>query len=167
MKKLHPSSLIGYSKKAMSNLKFLNQKEAINVDVELMSEKHGFSIDQLMEMAGMSVAEIVTKTFPENSHPKVLVVCGPGNNGGDGLVAARHLAQYGYKPQIVYPKKTEVKLYQNLMLQCKNLDINFTKELPKDFENDFDVVLDSIFGFSFKGKIREPFDEIIKVKKLP
>lgn len=156
-------SLFGNFKRRMSNIKFLNQKEAIQVDVELMSEKHGFSIDQLMEMAGMSISEVVSKTYSEKTHPKILIVCGPGNNGGDGLVAARHLSHYGYKPHIVYPKKTENKLYLNLILQCKNLDINITHNLPESYEKEFHLILDSIFGFSFSGKIREPFDKIIQV----
>ena len=41
-----------------------------------------------MELAGLSVAQAIQKEFEPSS---VLVVCGPGNNGGDGLVAARHL----------------------------------------------------------------------------
>ena len=46
-----------------------------------------------MELAGLSVASAIAKTYLNsgNDSPSVLICCGPGNNGGDGLVAARHL----------------------------------------------------------------------------
>lgn len=69
-----------------------SQSEAIRIDEELFSD-YGFSVDQLMELAGLSVASAITKTYLTNrsDSPSVLICCGPGNNGGDGLVAARHL----------------------------------------------------------------------------
>eukprot|EP01080_Neovahlkampfia_damariscottae_P002257 gene2257-2431_t len=127
-----------------------------------MSEKHGFSIDQLMELAGLSVSNTIYKCFPKEKYPSILVICGPGNNGGDGLVAARHLSHFGYQPTILYPKKTSNNLYLRLMSQCKNLQIPIIEQLPNNFEKEFDQILDSIFGFSFKGNVRPPFDEIIK-----
>jgi NAD(P)H-hydrate epimerase len=60
----------------------------------------GFSVDQLMELAGLSVACSVASEYPAASHPRILVVAGPGNNGGDGLVAARHLYHFGYSVQV-------------------------------------------------------------------
>lgn len=60
----------------------------------------GFSVDQLMELAGLSVACSLAAEYPCSSHPRVLVLAGPGNNGGDGLVAARHLHHFGYKVEV-------------------------------------------------------------------
>ena len=76
-------------------MKYLTQDEAQKIDQELFNE-FAFSVDQLMELAGLSVALALTKAYPlsaeKSSH--VLVCCGPGNNGGDGLVAARHLKMF-------------------------------------------------------------------------
>ena len=85
------------------------------------------------------------------------------DNGGDGLVASRYLKEFGYEVDILYPKKTEKELCLRLVKQCEKYCINFTKEL--DCEK-YDLIIDSIFGFSFKGIIREPFGEIIKVRKI-
>lgn len=54
----------------------------------------------------------VFKLQPLNKGKRILVACGPGNNGGDGLVAARHLFHYGYQPTIYYPKQSKNELYQ-------------------------------------------------------
>ncbi len=60
----------------------------------------GFSVDQLMELAGLSVAQAVRAEYSPSSHKRVLIIAGPGNNGGDGLVAGRHLYHFGYHVQV-------------------------------------------------------------------
>jgi hydroxyethylthiazole kinase-like uncharacterized protein yjeF len=76
-------------------MKYLTQDEAQKIDQELFNE-FAFSVDQLMELAGLSVAVALTKAYslPTEKSSHVLVCCGPGNNGGDGLVAARHLKMF-------------------------------------------------------------------------
>jgi NAD(P)H-hydrate epimerase len=56
-----------------------------------------------MELAGLSVACAVAAEYPVGSHHRVLVMAGPGNNGGDGLVAARHLTHFGYEVEASQP----------------------------------------------------------------
>lgn len=61
----------------------------------------GFTLDQLVELAGQACAQALARTFPLSrgkedggkTFRKVLVAAGPGNQGLDGLVAARHLGQ--------------------------------------------------------------------------
>ncbi|EGC37786.1 hypothetical protein DICPUDRAFT_149615 [Dictyostelium purpureum] len=147
----------------MKSIKYLTQHEAIVMDQLLMGDKYKFPTESLMELAGLSVASIIQKVYP-NISKKVLTICGPGNNGGDGLVASRHLVQFGYDVEIFYPKKTDKKLYHDLVCQCKHEDIKFLGELPDNslLSKEYGLIVDSIFGYSFKGDIRAPFDKIIE-----
>jgi len=141
-------------------MKTLSAEKAAALDKELMSDG-AFSIDQLMELAGLSVSQAVYKILPPSKGKRILVACGPGNNGGDGLVAARHLHHYGYTPTIYYPKASKQDLFKNLCTQLKNLSIPFTAEFSTALSNS-DLVVDAIFGFSFSGQVREPFPDVIK-----
>ncbi|XP_051136685.1 pyridoxine/pyridoxamine 5'-phosphate oxidase 1, chloroplastic [Andrographis paniculata] len=145
------------------SISYLNQREAAEVD-EILMGPLGFSVDQLMELAGLSVASSIAEVYKPVDHSRVLTICGPGNNGGDGLVAARHLHHFGYKPFVCYPKRTAKPLYDGLVTQLESLSIPFlpVEDLPKDLSDGFDIVVDAIFGFSFKGSPRPPFDDIIQ-----
>ncbi|OJI89023.1 hypothetical protein ASPTUDRAFT_362974 [Aspergillus tubingensis CBS 134.48] len=148
-----------YSRSAKMSLKAISSKDAASLDKDLM-EIGGWSLDQLMELAGLSVSQAVYRIHPPSSGKDVLVICGPGNNGGDGLVAARHLAHYGYKPSIYYPKQGKNELYQRLKTQLENLSVPFISDLPVAIKS-ADFLVDAIFGFSFGGPLREPFPTII------
>jgi len=141
-------------------MKTLSAKNAAALDKDLMSIG-AFSIDQLMELAGLSVSQAVYRVHPPSRGRRILVACGPGNNGGDGLVAARHLWHYGYKPTIYYPKQSKNELYQRLSTQLKNLNIPFVEDFPAALEES-DHIVDAIFGFSFSGEVREPFPAVIE-----
>jgi len=140
-------------------LRTLSAKAAAALDRELMSTG-AFSIDQLMELAGLSVSQAVYRVHPPNKGRRILIAVGPGNNGGDGLVAARHLRHYGYQPTIYYPKQPKNDLYQRLAKQLHDLEIPFVDDFPAAMEST-DHVVDAIFGFSFSGEVREPFPAVI------
>ncbi|MDD8027341.1 MAG: NAD(P)H-hydrate dehydratase, partial [Acidobacteriota bacterium] len=55
----------------------------------------------LMENAGLRIVDEIVKRFPEPARERIVVVAGKGNNGGDGLVVARHLRQRGGKPVVL------------------------------------------------------------------
>ncbi|KAJ2977510.1 hypothetical protein NQ176_g4333 [Zarea fungicola] len=141
-------------------LKTLGAKAAAALDQELMSTC-AFSLDQLMEMAGISVSQAVYRVHPVNKGRRVLVACGPGNNGGDGLVAARHLFHYGYQPSIYYPKRSKNEFYQRLAKQLEDLQVPFVDDFVYAVK-DADHIVDAVFGFSFSGEVREPFPAVIK-----
>lgn len=142
-------------------MKYLGQQEAINVDVDLFNE-YKYSVDQLMELAGLSCATAIAKVYSTDqlANKTVLVCCGPGNNGGDGLVCARHLKLFGYNPEVYYPKRTDKPLYSNLTHQCLSMDIPLLDSLPEENKN-IGLIVDALFGFSFKPPVRKEFIPVI------
>jgi hydroxyethylthiazole kinase-like uncharacterized protein yjeF len=98
-------------------------------------EQQGVPEAELMEAAGTALAEAVAQLAPQGP---VRILCGKGNNGGDGLVAARHLAGMGF--------------------EVEALEI-FKEELPADLDAwlaGSGAVVDAIFGTGFEGAPREP-----------
>jgi ADP-dependent NAD(P)H-hydrate dehydratase / NAD(P)H-hydrate epimerase len=88
------------------------------------------TVPELMERAGRAVAEVVLEDY-EDAH-RITVVCGPGNNGGDGRVAASVLERAGREVRIVESK-------------------------PEDEEKDLgdpDLIVDALFGTGFEGAPR-------------
>lgn len=176
----------------LPQIKFITSAEAKAIDAELMGPEGAFSLDQLMELAGLSVAQALSSLYPlgpalphdangvkqKRDNERVLVCCGPGNQGGDGLVAARHLHHFGYAPSIFYPKESSGEIFSRLKKQCENLDLPLIAPPPHSassfpmapdaqqsaFKRAFgnaDIVLDCIFGFSFKGPARDPFKTVL------
>jgi len=154
------------------SLRYLSARIAQQIDEELMSAAGAYSLDQLMELAGQACAVAVARVYDKTKYPRVLVCCGPGNQGGDGLVAARHLGFFGYKTSVFMPKPGSKEIYQRLKTQCDNMRIRTTSDLDslKAALASSDVILDAIFGFSFKPPVRAPFDEVLPLltrSKLP
>lgn len=151
------------SASSITMVKYLKQDEAINIDQELFNI-YKFSVDQLMELAGLSCATAIHKCFPPNGHNKVLVLCGPGNNGGDGLVCARHMKLFGYSSHVYYPVRTDKPLYHNLVHQCVASGVTVSNVLPDEM-NGYDLLVDALFGFSFKPPVRAKFMPVMDVLK--
>ena len=83
-------------------------------DLEEKSATAGVSVESLMQNAGLAVALNVKEIAGNLSGVPLLVLIGPGNNGGDGLVAANHLTEWG----------AEVTAYFALPRKKSNMVIN-------------------------------------------
>ncbi|KAL3232406.1 hypothetical protein RNJ44_04322 [Nakaseomyces bracarensis] len=163
----------------MSAFKVVSSKLAAEIDQELMGPQVGFTLQQLMELAGFSVAQAVSREFPlstkMNDNKNVFIIAGPGNNGGDGLVCARHLKLFGYNPVVFYPKRSErTEFYKQLLHQLNFFKIpvvpqgeDETRWLEYLKPEKTLCIVDAIFGFSFKPPMREPFQSILsQLKKV-
>lgn len=127
-------------------LPFLRAKEAARLDALLMSDAVGYTLDQLMELAGQAVAHGTHALYPQG---RVCVAVGPGNNGGDGLVAARHLRLLGRDVTVALPAPSRGR-FAHLEKQCvaHGVPIAHSAVVPTDA----DVIVDAVFGFSFRPR---------------
>jgi len=148
--------------------------------IDINTSQLGMEPIQLMENAGGAVAEIIAahihsekmkigETNPSEeemfeSHPKVLLFAGLGNNGGDVFVAARHLENYGIaslvlltgsEQQIKTPEaqKNYALLKQSARIKTIALKSESSlKDAVNGLENNILVIADGIFGTGFSGK---------------
>ncbi|MGE4356977.1 MAG: NAD(P)H-hydrate epimerase [Candidatus Omnitrophota bacterium] len=129
---------------------------------EKVSKNLGISTLVLMENAGRSVAEEVVKLKKK----KIAIFCGKGNNGGDGLVCARHLLCRGIKPDVfllgkIEEVKNEAKVNLDILLKLwRAIEVNEENFSKIKFKK-YDLIVDAIFGIGLKGKITGFFQNTI------
>jgi len=135
-------------------------------------EELGIPGYQLMENAGNAVAELIAAKYPAEYYPLAVVVCGKGNNGGDGFVIARLLKNiYNYQVRVIVlgsisTLKTDPLIhFQNIY---HDLTISFVDKQPLDPElieslRAADIVVDAIFGTGLQGKVTGINREVIEL----
>ena len=154
------------------------------MQIEENGHQMGFLRKFMMENAGAAVAKRIIDYWqldtPLGIHQgkihDVLVVAGLGNNGGDSLVIARHLAGYGLHPIVLllgrpeHIKTEECSLNYHLLSSTSAItqrtgssvaimddeDFGVIKKLEELKSKKFDIVIDGILGTGISGKIREP-----------
>ena len=140
---------------------YLSQESAQQLDEVLMSPAYGFSLTGLMELAGLAVAETCIAA-PERPPSSVVVLCGPGNNGGDGLVAARHLKLWGLQVDVVQWRQPMKEPFVGLNQQLSQCNVPLLSSISlKALNEDYDLIVDAIFGFSFHGQPRAPYAAVL------
>ncbi|WP_160722928.1 NAD(P)H-hydrate dehydratase [Bacillus sp. USDA818B3_A] len=124
----------------------------------------------LMENAGARVVDEIVANIP-NVNPRILVLAGGGNNGGDGFVIARRLYDQGYDPLlclVVPPErikgdaKVHFDVYRNRQLPILYL-VDSTLEKIRSEVEQADVIVDALLGTGVSGPLREPFGAIISM----
>ena len=115
-------------------------------------EDQGVPSLQLMEAAGRAVAEVVDELALDGP---VRVVCGKGNNAGDGLVAARYLAEAGFEVEALLLWPAE-ELSGDAAANLERFEAEHVSGDLGPRLADSGAVVDAIFGTGFSGKPREP-----------
>ena len=150
------------------------------VTVEQMMElerKAGVPVPQLMENAGLAVAQEVWLLLGEVAEHAVLVLAGPGNNGGDGLVAARHLHDWGSKVNVYMLKPRDAEK-DDVYRQVVERDIPVkTAAQDKSFQAleemlaRAEVIIDGLLGTGrmrpIDGKLAEIMKRLAATRQRP
>lgn len=131
------------------------------------SEEFGIPSLVLMENAGRGLAEMVIR---DKTLKSILVVCGKGNNGGDGFVAARYLLLSGRKVRVGLAADPAV-LKGDALINYERL----AKQIPVDslipvrreafrvLVREQDAVIDALFGIGLNAAVRKPYAELIEI----
>lgn len=123
-------------------------KETANYTIK----KEGISSLKLMERASLSFVNAIHKNI--YNYSKIVVICGVGNNGGDGFAITRILQAKGYLAEAIL-----IKTANNLSLDCKTNfnkleEVTIIKSEDDLFDfNKFDIIIDAIFGSGLTRKV--------------
>jgi len=132
------------------------------MQIEENGHQMGFSRKFMMENAGAATTKRLVEKFGDVKSKNVLVFAGLGNNGGDGLVIARHLAGYGSNVTVFLLgeadniRSEECSWNWNLLEKMESIKLLTGGNLEYLNNLEFDIIIDGILGTGISGEIREP-----------
>ncbi len=151
-------------------MKILTAEEMRQVD-RLTTERYGIPGLGLMENAGIGVARFIAQHWPDFAQRRIVVLCGKGNNGGDGFVAARHLRDLGAKPD-VYLLAAPEEMRGDAATNCKRWQETYGElhvirdssawQSAKGTLASADIILDAILGTGTRGAAAGLLAEVIE-----
>ncbi len=135
----------------------------------LMVEEYGIVLLQMMENAGRNLARLAATLAAGARDRSVLVLAGKGNNGGGGMVAARHLSNMGVRVRVILPvavrELTDVPAHQASILQRMGLELLEAEDTPQTrlerLFGEADLIVDALIGYSLTGAPRGRFAALI------
>ena len=145
----------------------LNRQQVRSVD-RIAIEDYGIPGIVLMENAGRGTAEFFLQ---QNPIGPILILCGKGNNGGDGFVIARHLSNAGLivnvvligEPEQLPPDaETNYQIIRNMEIPVETIGNEITEQ---DWQTKFqkaDWIVDALLGTGTQGRAREPYLSVIQ-----
>ena len=137
----------------------------------LTSERFGIPGIELMENAGTAIAEFLREKFADLLSRKILVLCGKGNNGGDGMVVARVLKNFGADPRVYLfanPGAVEGDAAVNLKRWQQRLGELYVVTSEAEWESarivltEADLILDALLGTGLHGTVEGLLGAVIQ-----
>jgi len=129
----------------------LTTEQMIEID-RLMIEDYGIQLIQMMENAGRNLADLTSQLLYDTpSGRTICVLCGRGNNGGGGMVAARHLLNCGADVHII---RLAGALKEVPALQWRILNKMGVRNDPHFSLSQTDIIIDALIGYGLQGKLR-------------
>lgn len=135
----------------------------------LMIEVFNITLIQMMENAGRNLADLAQEITLHETQAKFLIICGSGNNGGGGMVAARHLINRGSFVDLVLIDDKEslknIPRHQWSILEKMGHDAISNPDLF-----DYDLIIDAMIGYGLKGNPRgsaATWIDKINVSRIP
>jgi len=127
------------------------------------SEYLGTPTIDLMENAGKGVADFILNKL-KIKEKKILVCCGPGNNGGDGFVAARYVAKNNKVVVFFQGEKCKSDIAQQNLTRLQKQKIPIISSVDEfDSEiNKNDIIIDALLGIGILGELRKPYSSLVK-----
>ena len=143
-------------------MKLLTREQSRELDKIAINIMEIPGID-LMGRAGTAVAQHARNLISKIDKPKIAIICGKGNNAGDGYKTALELYRTGLTPEIfmLFDEKSvtgDSKHYYDLCKE-KQLSITNLDELPTI---EYNLIIDAILGTGFKGELEESVSKITK-----
>ena len=138
-------------------MRFLTQKQARELD-RLAMEKYNIKGAQLMGSAGLAIANLAVKKTGDIHDPHIVILCGKGNNGGDGFAAAVELHKKGFKVFVFCISTFEeitgdAKYFLELCIKG-NIQIEFSGDLLNESYR-CDLIIDALLGTGVRGSVKE------------
>lgn len=139
-------------------------KSKHSYELDKLCVSRGLNFSKLMENASKSAFLIIDKNIIsniKNFNQKILILCGPGNNGGDGIVIANLLKNKGYEVDVSSPVTSINKMHklQKKLFGSVIIDLLKFKDLKL---NKYSLIIDSIYGVGLNRNFTNKTIEIIK-----
>ena len=125
-----------------------------------------------MESAGRAAAHYIVESYLKTATPRVAIICGKGNNGGDGFVCARYLADHGSDVLVLLlaseadlspDAKAHFEVLSHYQSQNPDAKLRIEARVNVSYLPDADLYIDALLGTGLRSALREPIHTLVSL----